>query len=55
MLSTIHTSAVNGLAAMPVFLEVIATEIHTQEEKTIFQMVGLPDNAVRESKLQPLA
>lgn len=52
MLSTIHTSAVNGLAAMPVFLEVIATEIHTQEEKTIFQMVGLPDNAVRESKLR---
>lgn len=52
MLSTIHTSAVNGLAAMPVFLEVIATEIHSQEEKSIFQMVGLPDNAVRESKLR---
>ena len=52
MLSTIHTSAVNGLAAMPVFLEVNASELHTQEDKTIFLMVGLPDNAVRESKLR---
>lgn len=52
MLTTIHTSAVNGLAAMSVFLEVNASEIHSQEEKTVFLMVGLPDNAVRESKLR---
>lgn len=52
MLATIHTSAVNGLAAMPVFLEVNATELHSQEDKTLFLMVGLPDNAVRESKLR---
>ena len=52
MLTTIHTSAVNGMAAMPVFLEVNANEIHSQEDRTIFFMVGLPDNAVRESKLR---
>lgn len=39
---------------MPVFLEVNAFELpqRQQEEKQIFQMVGLPDNAVRESKLR---
>ena len=52
MLTTIHTSAVNGLAAMPVFLEVIASDMHSQEEKSLFLMVGLPDNAVRESRLR---
>lgn len=52
MLSTIHTSAVNGMSAMPVFLEVNACEIRSQEDRTIFFMVGLPDNAVRESKLR---
>ena len=40
------------MAAMPVFLEVNANELHSQEDKTIFFMVGLPDNAVRESKLR---
>ena len=35
MLTTIHTSAVNGMAAMPVFLEVNANEIHSQEDRTI--------------------
>lgn len=53
MLSTIHTSAVNGLTAMPVFLEVNATTLpERQESKPIFMMVGLPDNAVRESRLR---
>lgn len=52
MLSTIHTSAINGMSAMPVFLEVNACEIRSQEDRTIFFMVGLPDNAVRESKLR---
>lgn len=52
MLSTIHTSAVNGLEAMPVFLEVNAGPLPPQEEKLPFFMVGLPDNAVRESKLR---
>ena len=53
MLATIHTSAVNGLTAMPVFLEVSGSELPKEQEvKQIFQMVGLPDNAVRESKLR---
>ena len=53
MLATIHTSAVNGLTAMPVFLEVNGSELPKEQEvKQIFQMVGLPDNAVRESKLR---
>lgn len=53
MLTTIHTSALNGMTAMSVFLEVNASEMHNQqEERTIFMMVGLPDNAVRESRMR---
>ena len=52
MLVTIHTSAVNGMTAMPVFLEVNVNDLHSQDDKVLFLMVGLPDNAVRESKLR---
>lgn len=52
MLVTIHTSAVNGLDAMPVFLEVDATKMQAQEPRTFFFMVGLPDKAVQESRLR---
>lgn len=52
MLSTIHTSAVNGLSAMPVFLEVDTQMMHGQDLHTLFFMVGLPDKAVQESKLR---
>lgn len=52
MLATIHTSAINGLAAMPVLLEINSRMMHSQEAGSIFMMVGLPDNAVKESKLR---
>lgn len=52
MLATIHTSAVNGLEAMPVFLEVNAGPLPPRDDRIPFFMVGLPDNAVRESKLR---
>lgn len=52
MLSKVNTSAVNGLAAMPVFLEVNCTLTHTQEAMSLYFMVGLPDKAVSESKLR---
>ena len=44
MLVKVNSSAVNGLSAMPVFIE-----INTLPGKEFF-MVGLPDNAVRESR-----
>lgn len=37
---------------MPVFLEVQHKQMRTQELSSIFLMVGLPDNAVRESRLR---
>ena len=46
MLVKVNTAAVNGLTAMPVFLEVNTTK------GSEFFMVGLPDNAVKESKLR---
>lgn len=46
MLVTIHTAAVNGLKAMQVLIEV-----STGKGKDFF-MVGLPDNAVRESRMR---
>lgn len=52
MLSTIHTSAVNGLSAMPVFLEVDTKILQGQDVRSLFFMVGLPDKAVQESKLR---
>ena len=44
MLATIHTAAVNGLDAMHVYLEV------SSSRGDAVVMVGLPDNAVRESR-----
>lgn len=52
MLVKINTSAVNGLTAMPVFLEVNSKQMQRQESDSLFLMVGLPDNAVRESRLR---
>lgn len=52
MLVKINTSAVNGLSAMPVFLEVQHTPLTSQEIQGTFIMVGLPDSAVRESRLR---
>lgn len=52
MLSKVNTSAVNGLSAMPVFLEVNCQQLHAQDATSLYFMVGLPDNAVRESKLR---
>ena len=46
MLVTTHTAAVNGLTAMQVFIEVNLTKGRD------FFMVGLPDNAVRESRMR---
>lgn len=45
-LSRIHSVSLLGLDAIPVEVEV---DVH-DSEKTIFVIVGLPDNAVRESK-----
>ncbi len=47
MLAKIHTAALNGLTAMPVSLE-----INTEKGLGSFMMAGLPDNAVRESRLR---
>ena len=53
MLSTVHTSSMNGMQAMPVLLEVNSYQNKsTQESGPIFFMVGLPDNAVKESRLR---
>lgn len=46
MLAQIHTAALNGLTALPVQLE-----INTSRGMDFF-MVGLPDNAVRESRMR---
>lgn len=52
MLAKINTSAVNGLTALPVFLEVNSKQMQRQEMSGLFLMVGLPDHAVRESRLR---
>lgn len=44
MLVKIHTAAVNGLTALPVQVEI------STRNGNMFSMVGLPDNAVRESR-----
>lgn len=46
MLVTTHTAAVNGLTAMQVFIEV------NMSKGIDFFMVGLPDSAVRESRMR---
>lgn len=52
MLIKVNTSAVNGLTAMPVCIEVNSKQMQRQESDSLFLMVGLPDNAVRESRLR---
>ena len=47
MLSSVHTAALNGLTAMHVFIE---TNVRRSGGEANFFMVGLPDNAVRESR-----
>ena len=49
MLSTIHSVAINGLQATRVLLEVNLERNNSQREP-FFVMVGLPDNAVKESR-----
>ena len=56
MLVKIHTAALNGLEAMPVLVEVNTQLLQGQQaEEQRFHMVGLPDNAVRESRLRVLS
>lgn len=49
MLSTIHSVTINGLQATRVLLEV-SIEPCTAQREPAFVMVGLPDNAVKESR-----
>ena len=42
----------NGLSALMVFLEVNTKQLQPQELSSVFLMVGLPDSAVRESRLR---
>ena len=49
MLSTVHSVAINGLQATPVLLEVNVTPCTGMREPA-YIMVGLPDNAVKESR-----
>ena len=52
MLAKINSSAMNGLSALMVFLEVNTKQLQPQELCSVFLMVGLPDSAVRESRLR---
>ena len=52
MLAKINSSAMNGLSALMVFLEVNTKQLQPQELTSVFLMVGLPDSAVRESRLR---
>lgn len=53
MLKTIHSSSMNGMQAMPVLLEVNAYQSRfAQDSGPSYFMVGLPDNAVKESRLR---
>lgn len=49
MLSTVHSAAINGLQATRVLLEVSIEPSNSQRDPA-FIMVGLPDNAVKESR-----
>ena len=52
MFSRIHSAALNGLNALHVLVEVNANMANDSSgmADSIFLMVGLPDNAVRESR-----
>lgn len=49
MLSTVHSATVNGIKATRVLIEV-NIEASTSQKEADFIMVGLPDNAVKESR-----
>ena len=50
MLVKVHTAAVNALTALEIVVEVdLSSNIRSDEQKSII-MVGLPDNAVKESQ-----
>ena len=49
MLSTIHSVSINGLQATRVLIEVNLEKLNAQRDP-FFIMVGLPDNAVKESR-----
>ncbi len=51
MLVKVNSSALNGMVAMPVVLEVNSTKRVTSDGPSFF-MVGLPDNAVKESRMR---
>ena len=52
MLVSVHTAALNGLQAMPVLIEVSQIIFKNAAVMSSFNMVGLPDSAVRESRLR---
>ncbi len=51
MLVKVYSSALNGMVAMPVVLEVNSTN-RTSADTPSYFMVGLPDNAVKESRMR---
>ena len=53
MIAKVNTAALNGLAAMHVFIEANVRKCNNTEPQ--FMMVGLPDSAVRESRTRVLA
>ena len=55
MLVKIHTAAINALTAQDVTLEIDKTKQMRREREPMVFMVGLPDNAVRESTTRVLS
>ena len=53
MIAKVNTAALNGLAAMHVFIEANVRKCNNTEPQ--FMMVGLPDSAVRESRTRVMA
>lgn len=52
MIAKVNTAALNGLTPLTVFIEVSARQQKPHELGQSFIMVGLPDNAVRESRMR---
>lgn len=55
MLVKIHTASLNALTAQDVTLEIDKTKHHRRENEPGVFMVGLPDNAVRESSTRVMS
>ena len=49
MISTVYTAGVDGVTGFPVSVECTLTEV-LDEKQARFEIVGLPDNAVKEAK-----